>query len=86
MTKKTDLPIGVYKTRNGKFSAKFSRRHVGTFDTVLEASKAYDAHVERISTAKQNYAVAKIYDIYQDFRSRDDGKDHTPIYRRPCGN
>jgi len=45
-TRGRDLPKGVVKTRNGKFTARITPwgmvKHLGTFETVEDAKQAYD--------------------------------------------
>jgi hypothetical protein len=47
VVKQRDLPIGVYRTRTGRYQAKVKRHriqhHLGTFDTPEEAAAAVEA-------------------------------------------
>lgn len=36
-----ELPMGVYKSRNGRFQAQYRKKHIGEFETIAEAEQAY---------------------------------------------
>jgi len=57
---------GVWKTKNGKFAAKFSGKHLGVFDTAEEAALTYakakaDAKAAK-EKAKKNSPLKKAKD------------------------
>ena len=57
-------------------------KHIGVFFTVTEASQAYQAYVDKLYGNKKDSVVAKIYDTYEAFKSRDDGEtDFTPLMK-----
>lgn len=48
MKKRKFKYVGVRVVKSGKFMAKFSTKHIGTYATELEAAKARDAYVRRL--------------------------------------
>jgi len=58
MASKGDLPTGVFKTSSGKYRAKTADHHIGTFNTVEEASAAFQqTHAPKVSKEAKRQAA-----------------------------
>ena len=54
--------VGVSRTRNGKYTARFKGKHGGTFSTVLQAAQRYN-EMARAFDEMQGITVAKYNDL-----------------------
>ena len=64
--KDNGLPVGIYKTNNGKFGAKYCGRNLETYSTLEQAYRKYaekkEEVIKRVAEQYKSIIPQKLYD------------------------